>query len=130
MAAPSVTTLLNNGGCFNCVTPGIWNLIRLAYLARIVAGDTSVADISTLLAESGCFACLTAGEQMIAELGLLKNLQESGAGTGGTAQIKSYVADPNVEGVVPGDQSQSAIAYAAGGVGNLYTWNTTTHIWQ
>jgi len=92
MAASDVTTLLNDGGCFNCVTPGIWNLIRLAYLARIVAGDTSVADISTLLAESGCFACLTPGEQIIAELVLLKQLQESGAG--GSGGISNGSGDP------------------------------------
>lgn len=49
---------------------------------------------------------------------------------GGGGQIIQYTADPTAEGLTPTNQDNPAVAYAAGGTGVTYTWNTTTHEWQ
>jgi hypothetical protein len=46
-------------------------------------------------------------------------------------QIKVYVANPNIEGIVPDDQTKGAIAYSSvSGAGPLYFWNRVTLIWE
>ncbi len=57
--------------------------------------------------------------------------QVANAGGGaGSDQIKTYVADPNAELVVPDDQTLPAVAYQVAGAGPTVTWNTGTLLWQ
>jgi len=53
-----------------------------------------------------------------------------GGGGGGSDQIKIYVTDPNLEGVLPGDITKGAIAYSLDPNLSTYTWNTTNLTWQ
>lgn len=48
----------------------------------------------------------------------------------GTQQVYQYNVDPTVEGILPTNQNLPAIAYQQSGLGDTYTWNTTTHLWQ
>lgn len=129
--ACEITTLLGNANCFQCVPPGQWALLRLAMLCRIANGDTSVCNVETLLNEASCFQCLTPGQQQLVELSLLCSIATGGGGGGGSDQIKNYVADPNSEGVVPGDLTKGAIAYpTVAGAGPQYQWDVGDQNWQ
>lgn len=86
-------------------------------------------DTLTASAVSNRFAGLMPDRHDAVLLQLLCEIVSAGGG-GSAAQIKDYVADPNVEGVTPGNQALPAIAYAAGGAGPTYTWNTGTLLWQ
>ena len=53
-----------------------------------------------------------------------------GSSTGsGTGQIKTYVTDPNSEGVLPDDQTKPAVAYKSDGSGALKNWVVATLTW-
>lgn len=57
--------------------------------------------------------------------------QGGGGGGGGSDQIKNYVADPNTEGVVPGDLTKGAICYpTVAGAGPNYVWDVGDQNWQ
>jgi len=91
--ACDVTTLVSNASCFNCVSPGMWQLLRLAILCRISQGNTMSCDVQTLLGEASCFQCLTPGEMQLAELSLLCSIATGGS-SGGGGGISSGVIDP------------------------------------
>jgi len=57
-----------------------------------------------------------------------RSVCEPGVG-GGAGQIKSYVSDPVLEGVVPDDQDLDAIAYAVNGDNPTYGWDKIAHTW-
>lgn len=44
-------------------------------------------------------------------------------------QIYSYTSDPNVEGVTPANISIENMCYPKGGIGPLYVWDMTNHLW-
>ncbi len=53
-----------------------------------------------------------------------------GGGLGGVAgQIKYYTNDPNVEGIVPDDQSKPAIAIPTSGAGPWFSWSIGSATW-
>lgn len=52
-----------------------------------------------------------------------------GGGGSGSGQIKTYVADPNAEGVVPDNTALPAQAYKADGTGSIYVWVINTLAW-
>ncbi len=72
--ACDLQSLLSNGACFSCLSPGQWEDVRLALLCRKVNGVTTPCDVATLLAEGACFTCLPAGQKAIIELSLLCQL--------------------------------------------------------
>lgn len=53
-----------------------------------------------------------------------------GGGGGGSGQLQYYVADPNAEGILPTDQTKPAFAATKNGTGPIYSWNTTTLLWN
>ena len=127
------TTLLAAASCFQCLTAGEQQLIRIALFCRIANGVTMACDISTLLSESACYQCLPAGQLSLLEIALLCTIMTNGGGGGGggSDQIKTYVADPNAEAVVPGTLNLGAVAYpTVAGAGPNYNWNTVTHVWE
>ncbi len=89
--AVTVADLMVEASCFNCVSPGMWTVIELALLARIVDGNTVPADVATLLAEGSCMACQAPGQQLLI-LALLKLIQE--AGGGGGSRCVACVSEP------------------------------------
>lgn len=128
MAAVSITDILAQAGCFNCVSPGMWSVIRLALLARIVAQNTMPADVATLLAEGSCLACQAPGQQQIIELGLLQKIQEQGGGSGGSVCVQCSQTVP----VLPPDLvvCDCNIVFGIGAIaGNVYVYDTTTNSW-
>lgn len=83
-------------------------------------------DAETIL-EQACesqIGCLTSNIQLLIIIAqLLCEINEGGGGGGGAGQIKSYITDPNTEGVVPDDVTEDAIAYSISGSGSMYGWN-------
>lgn len=53
----------------------------------------------------------------------------AGGGGGGANNNVVYTTDPNSDGLTPTDQNAVAIATKNGG-GPIYTWNTSTHVWE
>lgn len=49
---------------------------------------------------------------------------------GGSIQVLQYNSDPTAEGQIPSNQNSPAICYQKDGLGQMFTWNTTTHVWQ
>jgi hypothetical protein len=119
--AISCQDLLASASCFNCVTPGMWSLIRLALLARIADGNTMSADVATLLAEGGCMACQAPGQQQLLELALLQLIQEGGGG-GGSGCVSCVSTPP----VAPPDVAQCECSVRIGigdWVGFYWVWD-------
>ena len=129
-----VQALVTAAACDLCSIPaGLVDYVELALLCAIRDGDTTMAcDPQTLVSEANCLSCsIPVGLVKFVKLALLCEIAESGGGGGGgSGQIKTYVADPNGEAVLPDDQTKPAIAYAAGGAGPTVTWNTGTLLWQ
>jgi len=120
--AVNVNTLMVEASCFNCVTPGMWSIIRLALLARMAEGDTSVADVATLLAEGSCMACQAPGQQQLLELALLQLIQQNGGGGGGSGCVSCVSTPP----VAPPDVAQCDCSVRIGigdWVGFFWVWD-------
>lgn len=47
-----------------------------------------------------------------------------------SAQLLTYTADPNAEGLFPSNQALPAIAYCNNSANPIYVWNTMTRVWQ
>ena len=87
-------TLLSAASCFQCLTTGEQQLIRIALYCRIANGVTMACDIATLLSESSCYQCLPAGQLTLLEIALLCTIMTNGAGTGGSGGLSDGVVDP------------------------------------
>lgn len=61
----------------------------------------------------------------------VKTLIAINAGGGGGAANNNviYTTDPNSDGLTPPNQNAAAFASKNGG-GTIYTWNTSTHVWE
>ena len=89
----------------------------------------TTTDIETLADEAACInSCIPQGMQLAVLINLANQIISGGIG-GGSGQIKFYTADPNVEAVVPNDQTKPAIAYSISGAGSIYGWNPNTLLW-
>lgn len=88
-------------------------------------------DAQTLATASKCILeQMSYGDMEAAETYLVCQINSSGGGGGGaSAQIKTYIADPNVEGVVPGNLNAPAVAYAADGSGSQFGWDIALQSW-
>lgn len=53
-----------------------------------------------------------------------------GGSIAANSQVLQYDSDPTGEGQIPPDQNSPAICYQKDGLGQMFTWNTTTHVWQ
>src|SRR4051812_27703767 len=60
---------------------------------------------------------------------LVKELIAINASAGGTNNNVVYTTDPNTDGLTPPAPNSPAFASKNGG-GTLYTWNTSTHVWE
>lgn len=49
---------------------------------------------------------------------------------GGGIQVLQYTSNPTSEGQFPSNLNSPAICYQKDGLGQMFTWNTTTHVWQ
>lgn len=94
----------------------------------------TVGDPKTLVTRINCLSagCLSGKRLMGAYIIMMTQWWASMLSTGGlgSGAVRQYATDPNVEGVVPLDQDSPAVAYQQDGAGPIYTWNTTTHVWQ
>lgn len=121
--------LVDAAKCFSCAIPeGLIQYVILAAISDLANGDPVPSDAADLMSEARCLRCVPEGMVPYAILGALVAL--SGGGGGGSGQIKTYVADPNGEAVVPDDQTLPAVAYQIAGAGPTVTWNTGTLLWQ
>lgn len=82
MATCNTSELLASAACFDCASPGVQNLYKLALLCNIAQSldPDMTCDPSTLLADAACFACLSPGVQRLIELQLLCNISSSISG--------------------------------------------------
>jgi len=88
-------TLLASASCFQCLTTGQQQLIRIALFCRIANGVTMACDIATLLSESSCYQCLPAGQLTLLEIALLCTIMTNGTGGGGgSGGLSDGVVDP------------------------------------
>ena len=66
--------------------------------------------------------------QVIAQLAC--EINASGGGAGGSGQIKTFVANPNTEGVLPDNTALPAIAYQSDGTGSFMQWIVSGQTWM
>lgn len=86
-------TLLSSVNCYTCLSPGMWQLLKLALLKQILLTSNPMADTSpeTLLAQARCYDC--AGNWQLLELALLAQIVEIGGGSGTPLSITVSHAD-------------------------------------
>lgn len=63
---------------------------------------------------------------------ILQAINEGGGGSGsGSAQMYAYTTtDPTTDGITPTNQNEEAMAYSLTGIGPVYTWDTSSHVWR
>ena len=88
------------------------NATLAAACASGIGKVTNPVTLNQLIAQSSC------------------ELAASGGGSSGAGQIKTYTADPNLEGVVPTNTQTPAVAYSVGGTLAIYTWSIINQNWQ
>lgn len=104
--------------------------IRIVLLCNLINGTSMECDAQTLATASKCILeQMSYGDMEAAETYLVFQLNSSGGGGSGSAQIKTYIANPNTEGVVPGDVNSPAVAYAADGSGAQFGWDINLQVW-
>jgi hypothetical protein len=100
-------SLLNAANCYNCNTPGEWQLMRLALLRQILLASNPMAatDPQSLLNQAACYNCYLS-QWALLELSLLSQIATASGGalciTGGTGaptaavpcQFALYVQQP------------------------------------
>jgi hypothetical protein len=118
-------TLLAAASCFQCLSAGEVQLIRLALYCRIANGITMACDIATLLNEASCFQCLPTGERQVAELALLCTIMTNGGGGGGGGTTQVY---QDHTGSPPDDPTKAALSFPTGG-GPLSQWDVGSQTW-
>ena len=97
--ATDANTLLSDTKCYECLSPGLWQLLKLGLLKQILLTSDPMADTSTnaLLEAAKCYECLSPGMWQLIELGLLQQIAVNGSGGGGGAGV---VGTGSPEGVV------------------------------
>lgn len=92
----------------------------------------TVQNPKALVTRINCLICLNDKRMTGAFIIMMTQWWASMLSTGGlgSGAVRQYATDPNVEGVLPLDQDSPAVAYQQDGAGPIYTWNTTSHLWQ
>ncbi len=118
--ATDANTLLNDTRCYECLSPGMWQLLKLGLLKQILLASSPMADTSTnaLLEAAKCYECLSPGMWQLLELALLQQIVNAGGGGGGTIQVYTGAAPP----AAPDDPTKPALFYPTGG-GTLFQWD-------
>ncbi len=83
--ATDTNTLLNDAKCYECLSPGLWQLLKLGLLQQILLASNPMADtsVNALLAAAKCYECLSPGMWQLLELALLQQIVDAGGGSGG-----------------------------------------------
>jgi len=119
--ATDANTLLSETKCYECLSPGIWQLLKLGLLKQILLANDPMADTSTnaLLEAAKCYACLSPGLWQLIELGLLQQIVDAGGGGGGggTGGVTCSTADP-----VAAPANVCTLHYRTDN-GSLWKWN-------
>lgn len=98
--------------------------------AQLLCEAMPDCDAETLL-ESACVSGIAKLSDRQLLVAIAELLCESSGPVTGSDQIKTYVTDPNGEGIVPDDQTKGAMAYPTiAGAGMIYYWNTFTLVWE
>ncbi len=130
--ATDVNTLLSETRCYECLLPGMSQLLKLGLLKQILLANNPMADtsINALLEAAKCYECLPPGMQQLIELALLQQIAANGGGGGGGGTIQVYqgaFADPNGN-LVPDDPTKPALYFPDGG-GTLWQFNVLSQTW-
>jgi len=83
--ATDANTLLSDTKCYECLSPGLWQLLKLGLLKQILLASSPMADTSTnaLLEAAKCYQCLSPGMWQLLELALLQQIVDAGSTGGG-----------------------------------------------
>jgi hypothetical protein len=86
--ATDAQTLITETSCYQCLSSGQWQLLKLGLLRQILLASLPMADTSpaALLEAAKCYACLSPGMWQLLELALLQQIVDGGGGAGSGVQ--------------------------------------------
>lgn len=128
MAAPSNQTLIDLVNCYECATPGTWQLFKLGLLKTIVQALNPMADTSAqnLIDLTTCYDCPPL--YALYELGLLTLIQQAISGGGpvvGGGAVVCGDADP----VAAPPNPCAIFVNRNGGIPRIWTWDSNLNTW-
>ena len=129
---------VSSTGYAPATNPGQWAVLvaslGAAYVYVAYASDASGTDFTTTFNASLDYIAFKATNSALVSpiasdfAGLWKKVKGE---PGGAGQTQLYTStDPNADGITPADITQPGFAYKLGGNSRMFTWNTSTHVWE